>query len=231
MITILHGESILASRSTLAALKAQHKDKEILILDGKKIGLTEVKQALETSSMFTVSRLVIIENLLSGRKDSNQQEILAYLGKNLPRFDLILWEKEEVSKSLLARVSPAKVLLFKPEPVLFKFLESIRPDNKSQALKLLEQSFKRESPEIIFYMLVRQFRFLLLLKDGVTSGVEELDRLASWQKERLARQAKHFSLEQLVEIYQKLLEIDYQQKTGQAAFNLTKTLELFLTNL
>jgi DNA polymerase III delta subunit len=231
MITILHGENVLASRNILESVKNQHNGSEIITLDGRKINLTEVKQALEASSMFTVGRLVIIENLLSGRKNKNQEEILTYLGKNPPRVELILWEGEEVSKSLLSKVPPAKITLFRPEPVLFKFLESIRPESTEEMLTLLARCIRVKPPEIIFYMLVRQFRLLLLVKDRITSGVEELDRLADWQKERLARQAKYFSPKQLLDIYHQLLEIDSQQKTGQNAFDLTKTLELFLTNL
>lgn len=231
MITILHGDDIVKSRQELETIKKQNKEAELLILDGRKVDLTQVKQVLEAGAMFTTSRLVIIENLLSGRKNKNQEEILGYLGKNPPRVELILWEEEEVSKSLLSKVPPAKITLFKPEPVLFKFLESIRPKNTEEVLSLLARCIRVEAPEIIFYMLNRQFRLLLLVKDGITSGVEELDRLADWQKQRLARQAKYFSLEQLVNIYHQLLEIDYQQKTGQAAFDLAKTLELFITNL
>ena len=227
MITILHGDDIVKSRLALEEIKKQNQKAEILNLNGKKIDLTQLKQALEAISMFSDQRLVVIENLLGNK----QGELIAYLQDNLPKSDLVLWEGKEISKSFLSKIPQAKIFLFKPEPVLFKFLESIKPDNKEEELKLLELSLKKEAPEIIFHMLTRQLRLLMLLREGINSGIEELDRLASWQKERLTRQAKYFTLGQLVDIYHQLLEIDLQQKSGQAAFNLPKTLELFVANL
>lgn len=231
MIIILHGDDILKSRQELERIKKQSKEAELLILDGRKVDLTQVKQALEARAMFTASRLVIIENLFSGRKNKNQEEILGYLAKSPVEVDLVLWEEGGVSKTLLGKFPKSQILLFKPEPVLFKFLELIRPENTGEMLTLLTRCIGVEAPEIIFYMLVRQFRFLLLVKDGITSGVEELDRLADWQKERLSRQAKYFSQKQLVDIYHKLLEIDFCQKRGLAPFDLSKTLENFIISL
>lgn len=231
MITILHGDDIVKSRKALEIIKTQHRNAEIIFLDSKKLDLTSVKQALESASMFAKDRLVIIENFLSSKKSKSQEEIIEYLAKKPPETELIFWESVSLARQPLARLKGARVLEFKPEAVLFKFLESLRPGNTKEILALLLRSFKAEEPEIVFYMLVRQFRLLLFVKDEITSGVEEVDRLADWQKERLTRQAKNFNLEQLVDIYRQLLEIDFQQKTGQAAFDLPKTLELFVANL
>ena len=230
MITILHGENVLASRNILESIKNQHKGNEIITLDGRKINLTGVKQALEAGSMFASGRLVIIENLFLG-KGKNQQEILDYIAENSAAPDLIIWEEKEVPRNLLIKVPKAKVLFLKSPPILFKFLESIKPNNQYEMLNLIEQCLKVESPEMIFYMLVRQVRLLTLIKDGITSGTPELNRLAPWQKEKFSRQAKYFSLEALIDIYHKLLEIEYREKSGQSPLDLSKTLELFLTNL
>ncbi|MBI5465135.1 hypothetical protein HY946_00820 [Candidatus Gottesmanbacteria bacterium] len=231
MITILHGDDIVKSRQELETIKKQYPNAEIIFLDGRKLDLTSVKQALESSSMFSRSRLVIIENFLASKKNKNQEEILGYLAKEPSETELIFWESVSLTSPGLARLKGARVLEFKPEAVLFKFLESIRPANTEETLVLLGRCIRGGPPEIIFYMLVRQFRLLLLVKDGITSGVEELDRLADWQKQRLVRQAKCFDLKQLVDIYHQLLEIDSQQKTGENAFDLPKTLELFVANL
>lgn len=228
MITILHGDDIVKSRNELETLKQQLKAAEVLSLDGKKIDLNLLKQALETNPMFTLKRLLIIENI---SQNKNLAEVVESLEDVPSSVELILWEDKEVNKSFLKRLPKARVLLFKPEAVLFKFLESIKPGGQQEMLSLLLRGIRVESPEIVFYMLVRQFRFLILLKDGVNSGVEELDRLADWQKQRLVRQTKYFSLNELFDIYHQLLEIDYQQKTGQATFDLAKTLELFIMNL
>lgn len=227
MITILHGEEIVKSRKHLEGLK--RRDKEVVVLDGGRTNLTEIIQALESQSLFGKTRLVVIENLLTGKK--KKDEILVYLQKLPPEVELILWEGKELEKSRLGLFPQAKVMRFRPEPVLFKFLESLRPGNIKVIITLLRQTLMVEEPEMVFYMLVRQFRLLLAVKEGKVRGIEELNRLNLWQLERLQNQAKYFTMEKLVEIYQKLLKIDFEQKTGQAAFDLAKNLELFLLSL
>lgn len=228
MLIILHGENILKSRQELERIKTQDNQVEIILFDGAKIDHTCLKQALESKPFLEEKRLVIIENLLSQKKNLKQQKtILDYL-KNPPiKTDLILWEEREIGKELLSRVS-ATVKLFKTEPILFKFLEAIRPGNTKEILTLLRESLLAEEPEIVFYMLTRQFRNLILIAD---LGEKGLPRMASWQISRLKNQAKNFTLEQLLKIYHELLEIDYRQKTGQQTFDLAHTLELFLINL
>ncbi len=230
MMTILHGENISASRAALSAFRDKFSGQETMTLDGRKTNLSQIKQVLESPSMFTVSRLVVIENLLSTKKSPGQQEIIDYLLKEPVEVELVLWEEKEIGKTLLSKFEKAEVSLFKLEQVMFKFLESLRPNNQKESLTLF-RSFKKEEPEIIFYMLIRQLRMLLAIKDETTSGLEELDRLAPWQKERLTRQAKYFTQENLFKHYHELLQIDYEQKTGQNSFNLGKTLEIFILNV
>lgn len=226
MFLVLHGENQAASRSDLESEKIKAKKKETLVLNGKEVDLTTLKQSLEARSLFGQEKLVIIENLLSQKQD---KKILKYLKEVQLEVDLILWEKKEIGKTILSLLCPpATPRLFKPSQFLFKFLESVKPGNHKIMLYLLTESLKNEEPELIFYMLVRQFRNLLLIKDLGRKGVSEM---ADWQKSRLEGQAKNFELSKLISIYKQLLQIDYQQKTGQNVFNLVKTLELFLVNL
>ena len=61
--------------------------------------------------------------------------------------------------------------------------------------------------------------------------MDDWDRLADWQKGKLADQSRRFSRGKLIDLYHLLLEIDHGQKSGQADYDLTKTLELFLTEI
>lgn len=230
MITILHGENVTTSRDALNAIRNKFKGAEILTLDGKKINPSQVKQALETNSLLSPSRVVVIENLLTCKKSAVQEEIIDYLLSEPLKTELVLWEEKEVSKLTLTKFHSANIEVFKLESALFKFLESLRPGNQKEAL-ILFRSLQKEAPEIIFSMLVRQFRMLLAVRNDVLGGMEELDRLAPWQKERLVKQAKYFTPEELIKIYHKLLEIDIQQKTSQNPFGSAKTLEFFILNL
>ena len=120
---------------------------------------------------------------------------------------------------------------FKPEQLVFKFLDSLRPGNVQESLLLLAKILKTDEPEIVIYMIIKRFRLFILVKDKITSGTDDLNKLASWQIANLTKQANYFTLRSLVEIYHRLLKTDVEQKTGKASFNLKKSLELFLTNL
>jgi len=232
MFTILHGDNILASRKALEMTKKMARDKEIIVFDGKKVSLTDLKQALEARSLFGQEKLVIVENLIS-TKQKNQttkqsNNILRYLKNLSPNVDLILWERKKIDGRVLTPFKNARVQLLKTPAAIFKFLESIQPDNQRLMLSLLENCTKTDPIELIFYMIIRQFRQLLLVKDLGKKGVS---RMAPWQYAKLTNQGNCFTLDKLLKIYKELLKIDYQQKTGQAAFDLKRTVELFLINL
>lgn len=231
MIFLFHGDDLLRSRLAFEQVKAAHQDAETLTFEGKKISLTELKEVMETGSLFGRSRLIVIENLLSSKKGVSLQEIVSYLQLKRANIDLVLYENETLNKTLLSKLPDAKVELFKHEPVMFKLLEALRPNNVRQTIELWQLTCRSESPEIIFFMMVRHLRLLLLIKEGVEEGVDEIVRLAPWQKERLTKQSGYFTLEQLVKLYHELLDIDHRQKSGEAPFALGKTLELFLINL
>ncbi len=78
----------------------------------------------------------------------------------------------------------------------------------------------------LFLMFIRQIRLLILASDK-----NDLLKLAPWQKSKLQKQAKYFSLVKLKEINQKLLQIDFNQKTSQTPFPLEHQLELLLTEI
>lgn len=229
---ILHGENIVASRKTLYEKIASFKEKgvdEIIVLDGIKLTLTEVKQALESTSLLGQARLVVIENLFSSPKNKEQSEIISYLEKVDKETPLILWEQKDLSRTILKKLAQrATIELFKIPPLIFKFLDSISPQNKKNTLILLHQSLKTDSPEIVFYMLCRQARFLIIARD---LGRKGLSSLPSWQQAKFLRQAEKFTLEQLLNFHKKLLKIDYEQKTGRASLPLSSQLDLLIADL
>ena len=229
MIQILHGDNIVASRNVLQMAKKMAREKEVLVFDGKKVNLTDLKQALEAQSLFGQEKLVVIENLISkNKKQKTDNRILNYL-KALPAdTDLILWEGKKIDGRVLSPFKNAKAQLFKTPAIIFKFLESLRPGNQRMMLSLLENCAKTEPIELIFHMIVRQFRQLLLVKD---LGKEGISRIAPWQYAKLTNQANCFTLDKLLKIYKKLLEIDWQQKTGQTVFDLKRAIELLLIDL
>lgn len=246
MLTILHGDNILASRKALESAKLAASEKEIIKLEGKKTDLPLLKQALEAKSLFAENKLVVVEDLITDNRKQITENVINYLIEGKFDADLVLWEGKPLPIGILSKFKKAgdkktgyiKIQLFKQPAVIFKFLDSIKPKNIKEMLTSLKRSIEVSQPEIVFYMLVRQFRILLAVKAKEkdrtierNNDIEELKRLAAWQLGRLKIQASHFSLEQLLKIYKELLIIDYQIKTGKSALDLTKRMELFIMSL
>ncbi len=223
---ILHGENIVLSRKRLNEKITNFKG-EVVRLEGNQINLTKLKQVVESQSLFGQDRLIIIENVFARRPSKEKEETLHYLKKNSPD-NLIVWEGKKIDGRVLASFSGAKVEKFALTPLVFHFLDSLAPDNQKNSLTLLHQCLNQDSTEMVFYMLARQIRFLIMAND---LGEKGLKNMASWQKTKLTRQAKKFTLPQLLSLHRKLLKIDWQQKTGQASLPLSSQLDLLIASL
>jgi hypothetical protein len=81
---------------------------------------------------------------------------------------------------------------------------------------------------MIFSLLAGRVRQLLEIKE---SDAESFKGLPDWRREKLERQSKLFTFEQLRTLYRQLLEIDHQQKTSQAPLSLFFSLDLVVSNL
>lgn len=227
MIKILHGDNVAASRISLSNLidQAKKTSKEIVYLDGTKADLGNIRQAMEASSLFADNKLVVIENLLSGLKSARKQKIEDYLSKTDTPVSLILWEEKELSKTKLLPNADSQI--FKLDQIMFRFLDSIVPNNTITLLILLRALKENEASELILFMIIRQVRLLLIAKDLGSEGLV----LAPWQKSKILSQASKFDLEKLKQLYAELLEIDYSQKTGGDAFPLSSRLDLLVAGL
>lgn len=245
MIIILHGDHQVESRNRLLELKSQASElnKEIITLDGALIELTDLIQSLEATSLFNEQKLVIAENLLSILKaGAKRDEIIEYLVKapfvipgnaeESDKVDLILWEKGSVGRSIikLKKQKQVSVEEFKMPQVIFSFVDNLKPHNVKELLNSFHKTIDSNIvPEIIFTMMIRQFRLLIALKTG--ADISETNRLAPWQKGKLSKQSHEFSLEKLKQLYKELLLIDFQIKTGKSALNLTQRIEQFIIGM
>lgn len=212
MITILHGENTVASRNELDKIKSDFVG-EIVFLEGKNLSENNFIQATQSQSLLSDNKLVIIENYLS---DKNRGD------KIFKKFsgDIVFWDDKELGKTILNNFKEAKILLSKIDTVIFKFCDSLLPGNRNKTVDLFRTCLKNTETEYIFAMIVRQFRMML----NPTS-------LSPWQQSKIVVQAKAFGSTRLVEIYKQLLELDYQNKTGQLPKNLSFSIELLLLNL
>jgi DNA polymerase-3 subunit delta len=104
---------------------------------------------------------------------------------------------------------------------LFGMIDALAEGKGQKAIVELHRLIDRgKSPLELFGMIVRQFRLMIALKElagqslNSTTIVERLS-LHPFVAEKTGRQVQAFSMEQLEQVYHRLLEMDVQIKTGQ----------------
>lgn len=226
MLTIIHGDNQFKSRQGLDYLKKKYPGEDLIMKDGTTLSLTDLIQTVEGGQLFGDRKIIIIENLLS-RKSKTDKKIIEYLQNILPETNCVLWENKQMGKTILANFPSAKIILYKIDKQIFNFLDNLKSSNREKLLLLFHSALQYDGPELIFFMMVRQFRHLLLVK----SKSNFLDSMSPWQQQKAEIQAKNFNMIQLKKIYRDLLDIDYSIKSGQSALDLTGRLDMFLLSL
>lgn len=229
MLILLHGDNIEASRAYLNKLRQEASQREIRELDEKQTDPTALTQALESSSLFGAECLVIIENLLSrlGKREKIIEEFATILKRGAENTDVVLYEEKEIRTGWITKLGKKiRVQLFKTPALIFNFLDGLAPGNTKSVLLLLRQVVTTEPVEVVFVMLVRRIRQLMMLADGVRP-----EGLQAWQVSRLTAQARLFTMKKLRAMHQRLLEIDVANKTSASPFTLSQQIEQFLIEL
>lgn len=147
-------------------------------------------------------------------------------------------EKLVLYKGSEATIEPGDVVLLSPyaaEATIFELVDALGGRQGAQVARLFQDKLNEGiDPFYLFSMIIRQYRLLLqtksLLADGHNPGsiAAEL-KLRPFIVEKLARQARSYTMPQLEQIYRRLLEIDVAAKTGQA--DLVTSLHLFVAGL
>jgi len=87
---------------------------------------------------------------------------------------------------------------------------------------------REKSTEVIFAMIVRQWRLLLIASD---LGKPGLSKMAPWQIHKILKQARNFTFKKLFISYRQLLSIDIKIKNGKSPYSLEQLLDIFLLSL
>jgi len=229
MILIIHGNDIESSRNFY--FEEKNKLKNPVILNGEGLDFTILYQTVENKSFFDEKIYILIENFFTKNKSTNEEfkKIIEYLNSNKAA-DIIFWENGEVSKTSLSLLKNASNKNFSLPQNLFAFLDSLKPGNGRYLVESFNENLKKSEPELIFFMIIRQFRIMLnlLLKD---LPIDEVKRMAPWQLSKLQNQAEVFGRERLIKLYSLLLNMDLNTKTGKSSLNLKKSIDFFLSDL
>lgn len=228
MITIIHGDDVVSSRKFL--IEQKNLSGSQTIFDNNNFNLTDFLQFLSGKSLFSENKKIFLDGLFSSKKIASEQleAVVSAINKSHSPIDFFVWEGSELSKTFLNQFPKANIKFFKLPQNLFIFLDGIRPNNP-QNVFLFHTALNNLDENFLFSMLIRQFRILLSLSSN-SNGIEETKRLAPWQIEKLQRQSKLFTVEELRRIYNKLFEIDLDVKSGTIT-NLTRSVDFFLLDI
>lgn len=208
---ILHGEDANKSYGRLVAITDDLKSKQVEVVtqDAVDIDITNLRQELGSSGLFGASKCFVIKNLLNSTKSKNKDKLIEVLNQETGH-EIILWENKGITATVLKKFPKAKIESYSISPVIFKFLDSLRPHNSRNVL-LSWKKLQSEGtePEFVFAMLVRQTKLLIQAKSDPT-----FIKLAPYPTRLIKEQSTYFTLDHLLDLYQKLYDIDVKLKTG-----------------
>ncbi len=171
-----------------------------------------------------------------GFEPSAANLLASYVGNNTLR------ATREIEK-LITFVGPSRVV--KPDDVvlltaqeqegnIFTFTDALGERDSAKAMEQFEILSDQADIVELAPMIHRQFRLLIQAREildegGKTNTIEKELNLLSFIAEKLARQARLFTMPQLLAIYRKLLKIDEDMKTGGMPGD--TAFELFIADL
>ncbi len=225
---IIHGEDIVSSYKKLTEVISECKKNqlEVIIKDAHELDPTSLRQESSATNLFGTTKCLVIKNLLSGNK-AKSKDLLVKIVSKIQDTEVVLFEAKKVSASVLKTFPSAKVETSSINPVIFKFLDLLRPGNSQNVLsgwtRLLQLDHE---PEYIFAMLVRQIRLLIQAKSGPSYL-----KMAPYPKKMITQQATKYDINHLLDLHQSLYEIDKKIKTGRSSLPLEQLLVQFFLKL
>ncbi len=206
---LLHGPAKIASRTKLFQLKSSLNSEEVTYFD-EGSNSSEIVSAIQTIPMFGSVRTIVLEN-----PDTNLQ-----LDTTFDQVNLLVWFDSDVSKSSVYKqfVDHKKEILFFAEGqelTVFPFLDMLGNRKKTAFVEI--ERLKMQSFDIYYFLTMAYYllRNLTVLPQ----------KLSPFQKQKLAKQKNNFSEKELITIFQNLLKLEFQLKSGlidskQAEFRL-----------
>ena len=204
MIYIFHGDNQFDSRQALNKFLEQYTQCDQLKTDSKNIDLDRVNLFLQSSSLFAEKKVLIIENFFSTNKSIIDK--LIKIIKNSNDIDLIIWQDKALNATQLKTFPQSKVQLFALSNKLFGCLNAVRPKNLNGFIPLYKEVLKMGLYDLFLYLIKGNLR----------------RQLTTYSK---------FDQTKIKNSYLQLIELDYQNKSGQLSIPKEIALERIVMNL
>lgn len=224
MITLVHGQDNLSSRKFFLS----NKDKDSITFDAETLNVIELSQSLQGSGLFENPKKIFIENLFTRKGNKNLSAVSEILNSN-DKYEVFIYADKDVGVRSLSNFPKFTNENFKVPQNIWSFLDGIRPNNPKNVVSF-HNALAGTEPEIVFAMIIRQFRLMI----GISSSgknIDEVKKLADWQRTKLQRQASLFGPVKLKETYKKLLKIEKSSKTGSTNLTLTQNIDILLLEI
>lgn len=229
MITVIHGDDIESSREYFYSLKQDTKN--YTQIDGENLLFSDFFQQIEADRLFDDKPALFIENFLSKNKLTEEfKKIIDYIN-NKKILNIVFWESSELTKSQQANFKSVVFKIFSYPKSIFLFLDNLKPGNSRFLISQYKDLRKSTNDEIIFFMIIRQFRLMISLLNNSDKNIDESNRLASWQISKLKKQIGYFDKDGIIKTYLKLFETDLNTKTGKLGVSYEKSIDFLLASL
>lgn len=229
---IIHGEQVSHSRQKLSQLIAEYKQNgyQVTTIMAKSLDHQLLEQTLGSQSLFATPQLIVIEELHSLPKSKKKDELITTLGQFTDQTKLtevLLWEKRDLTATMLKKFPTAEVAYFKASKHIFSLMEQLTSEAKQKPalLKKLHAAIESDGDFFVLTMMIRQMRLLIEVKDGGRPAGPP------FMVSKLQSQAKLFTLEKLVEIHHRLAKLDYQLKQSANSLTLSQELDLLVLSM
>lgn len=228
MITIVHGDDIVSSRNYYISRRQQVE--RPVILYGENLNMNHLAQVFQSTTFFDTTNKNVFIEIFFQKKDN--KDFILYLQSQGEKSNILIWEPKELSKAQLNLFKNAEIKHFLLPKALFSFLNELKPNNGKKAIGLFHKALEQVEAQLIFFMIVRQFRLLLAIQEeNMENQLDEIKKMAFWQKARLSNQAKLFPKDRLKEIFAKVMEIEISQKLGKIILSLPQSIDFLLLSL
>ena len=204
MISIFHGDNQFDSRQAFNQFLDQNQNTDILRLDSKSANPDQINLFLQGSSLFATKKILAISNFFSIPK-ANLDKVIKTINQS-PETDIVIWQDKPLNATQLKTFKNPQIKNFPLDNKLFTCLNAIKPKNLSKAISLYDQVIELGLYDLFLYLLKGNFR----------------RQFTTYPK---------FIQPVIKRTYLQLIELDFQNKSGQLSIPKELALKRIIINL
>lgn len=204
MIHIFHGDDQNASRQALNQLIKNLNNANILRLSPKSIELETINNFLSGTSLLSSQKTLLLDSFFSTTKARNK--LIDLIKQNQKSAEIIIWQDKRLTPTQIKTFPTARVSFFDLPNYLWDCLNSLRPQNIKAFLPLYQKVIDQNLYDLFLYLLKQKLR-------------KQIDNYSPFPQAKLIR------------TFLLLIELDYQNKSGQLSTPKHLALERIITRL